>query len=226
MKSISILVSILFMFNTGFSQTDSTATTVPTESSESTDNSESMKIYGSLLVDFNKANENPVLFGARLGINAILKNNIYLSINYYSNIYVLETISENEIVLIEDVNPLTIDQESISSLKEYSFKFGYSNNTSEKFRITPYIGLGYQIIERTTNKIDKQFTTIHNLNTSSQSIESHTYYKTEDLNSIVVPIGVDFHWHGSKAGFIFSPYINISKYVSAGFNLGVTFGKI
>ena len=216
MKTLSIFAALILFINTSNAQ-DSTKVETTTDFSKST------RIYGSLQVEYGILNDAPALFGYRIAANVITKKNIYMSLGYYSNIYLTETLSQNDVVVIDNVNTRTKDSESISSLKEFTFKIGYSDDISKSFMITPYLGLGYQIIERTTNKVEST-TTI--LDLTSLTTETSTYYQIEKTNSFVIPVGVDFHLHGGNVGFVFGPYINISKYFSAGINLGLTFGNL
>lgn len=167
----------------------------------------SMKMFGDLQGGAAITTQGVGLYHGTAGFNVIFENNLYLRAGGTFALGGRLTTPNSEV-----------------GYTNYGLRVGLNNTISESFRIVPYLGLGYQSVLATTRQPESTIDDINNV-TSTVGVEIETRYEAESYKSICAPIGVDFHFHNDKIGFVAGYYFLLSEYAETGIRIGLTFGK-
>lgn len=167
----------------------------------------SMKLYGDIQLGAGMLVKGNGLYHGTAGFNVILGNNMYLRAGGTFALGGKLTTPNSEV-----------------GYTNYGLRIGYNNEVSESFRIIPYTGIGYHSVLATTREPVEAVETANQL-TGLVGVDIETRYETVNYKSFSVPVGVDFHFHNDKIGFMFGYYLLISEYTETGLRLGFTFGK-
>jgi hypothetical protein len=169
-----------------------------------------LRYFGDIQGGVSAQKQEGMLFGVSGGFNAVLKSNLLLRAGVDFSLG----------------GKFTLPNTTISYLN-YNVRVGYVNVISEKFAIVPYIGAGFLSGISTNNTFNSDSEIVAAVGSTLVDAEIERRYESKDFSSFVVPVGVDFHVHGDKAGFVIGYYMNFSEYAEAmGVRLGITFGQL
>lgn len=174
-----------------------------------------LRYFGDVQGSVGAQKQEGMLFGVTGGVNVVLENNVLLR-------------AGADFAL---GGRFTLPNTTISYLN-YNVRLGYVNIISEKFAIVPYIGAGFMNGITTTNNFNSDSETAADASealneTGLVNTKVERRYESTDFSSFSVPVGVDFHVHGEKVGFMIGYYMNFSEYAEAmGIRMGITFGQL
>jgi len=195
MKKYTITITLLLFSLVTFGLTDYYECNSVNSSDSISKKSFNVKVYHSFssglgLLAYNNPNNTETIFHLNTGFSLILKE-LFLGIEGNMSFGDYMT-SPNQPV----------------PYSGGSLKIGIVNTPSEKFYITPYVGIGLRSFRETTQVIE-------------------TEYLTETNTQIFFPLGVDFNFSATSFfGLSIGAYMNVSSNQEAGFRLGWLLGKL